>query len=165
VIHDEPEPVNLLSGRVSTLAAGVPEACHLRTAPFFDYVHNDASGWLLRDGAGCGTPMLTGSFEGRVDTETPVSHGCAPEGCELVDAYATGQQVVVQTRTELLSFDFLGALRSRVPITPDRRSVVLPDDSNRCCWRPACCPGRTRHCPGTPRSTSGTRPPVPEPAG
>jgi hypothetical protein len=92
-----------------------------------EYVNDyDFEAWLLRDGFGCGAPALTGLFQGRVRAEFPVPQACAPQGCELPDAYATGWRIVVQTGAELLTFDALGAVQSRVPMDPNRRSVILP---------------------------------------
>jgi hypothetical protein len=99
-------------------------------APHIDYVDDSSIGWLLRDGVGCGTPILTRMFDGRVQTEIPISQGCAPEGCELPDAYATPAQVVLQTKTELLELDLVGKARSRVPLPADRRSVVRSDNES-----------------------------------
>lgn len=120
--------VNLLDGHVSTTAAGLPEHCRFREIRQSEYIGEyDEATWLLRDGIGCGTPRLTGMFRGRVQTDVPVTRGCAQGGCALVTAYGALSDVVIQTDTELLTFDFRGTLRAHTPITPDRRSVVLVD--------------------------------------
>lgn len=59
----------------------------------------------------------------------PVPQACDPHGCELLDAYATDRQVVLQTSTESLTLDTLGAVRTRGPMDPNGRSVVLPDSA------------------------------------
>jgi hypothetical protein len=120
--------VDLLSGRVSTLATELPENCRFRTLQFNEYtIGYDFHTWLLRDGVGCGTPTLTRMYRGGRQIETPVAQSCDPPGCELPDAYATSEELVIHTGTRLLTFDVVGALQSSTPIEPDRRSVVLPN--------------------------------------
>jgi hypothetical protein len=121
--------VSLRDGRVATLAKGLPENCRFRVFRQAEYVDDyDYVTWLLRDGAGCGTPTLTSMWAGRVQTETPVAEGCVPQGCELPEAYAARGRLVIQTGTTLLTFDARGTVRSRLAIEPDGRSVILPDD-------------------------------------
>ncbi len=119
--------VSLTDGTVTTPAAALPQQCRIRAIRSDEYT-NASSGttWLLRDGSGCGAPTLTRLMQGVPQSQTPAAPGCEPQGCNLVDAYATPEHVVVQTATELLTFDPFGTLQSRTPAPSDRRSVLPP---------------------------------------
>lgn len=120
--------VSLDDRTVTTLAAGLPQLCRFRSVLPDEYTNtvNGSTNWLLRDGIGCGAPMLTTLFDGVPQSWTPAAPACDLHGCELVDAYATPDHVVVQTATELLTYDRYGLPQAHTPLDPNRRSVILP---------------------------------------
>ncbi|MEV4315060.1 hypothetical protein [Actinocrispum sp. NPDC049592] len=120
--------VSLTNGTVTTVAAGLPRLCRVRAIRNDEYTNlSSSTTWLLRDGSGCGAPTLTRLMDGIPQSQTPAAPvGCEPQGCDLADAYATPEHVVVQTATELLTFDPFGTLQSHTPAPADRRSVLPP---------------------------------------